>query len=140
MKINGTAARRSDWTLLLEVYIDRHRTTPFAWGAHDCVSFAAQWVELAREDLSPLADLGLTHASAWEAVRAMAGRSLLEAVNDWGQLTPIAPSFARRGDIALVDCEDRQCLSVCVGEAAAAPGVTGLVLVPMTAARAAWRV
>lgn len=141
-RLNGTGLRRSDWPLLLEVYVERHRDTAFAWGRHDCVTFAIGWLELAREDLAPREELAgqLDYASAFGALRSLDGRELLQAVNDWGRLTEVAPRFAQRGDIVLVSCEERLCLGACVGDHAAAPGAAGLVLVPMSAACAAWKV
>lgn len=142
MKINGSGLRRSDWTLLLEVYVDRHRRTPFAWGRHDCAHFALGWVEMARDDLDPRDDLAhqLSYSSAAEAVRVINGSTLGELVDAWGELPRIQPPFAQRGDVVLVEMNGRECLAVCCGDVAAGPGPTGLELVPMPYATAAWRV
>lgn len=140
-RLNGSCpARRQDWPLLLEIYVDQVAHKPFAWGEHDCVSFAIGWLALVRGDLSPREDLGLDYASALEALKFLAGRSVEEAVNEWGGLEPIAPAYAQRGDVVLVQILDRACLALCVGDHAAGPGMEGLELVPMTAASAAWKV
>ena len=123
MRINGNPPRRSDWPLLLEIYIDQTAHKAFAWGTHDCVSFAIGWLALVRQDLRPIEDLALDYDSAPEALRALAGRSVEAAVNDWGGLASVHPSYAQRGDIVLVQILDRACLAVCVGESAAGPGM-----------------
>jgi hypothetical protein len=142
MKLNGSGLRRADWTLLLEVYVDRHRHTPFEWGVHDCVQFATGWVEMVREDLTPRDDLSglMSYSSAAEAVRIMGRGSLTDLVESWGELARIQPAFAQRGDLVLVQLSDRECLALCVGDHAAGPGPTGLELAPMPLATAAWRV
>lgn len=141
-KINGSGRRRPDWPLLLEVYLDRARDTPFAWGLHDCATFAIGWVELAREDLKPAEDLFtmLGYNSASGALDAMGGRDLATIVDGWGYLTQVQPAFAQRGDLVLVETGGRLSLGVCAGDVAAGPGTVGLELLPMTAVHAAWRV
>lgn len=141
MKMNGSAGRRPDWTLMLEVYIDQRRDQPFEWGRNDCVSFAAAWVALARPDLDPLAEVERAgHQSARQALEWLKGRDLAAVVNAWGALTPIEPGFAQRGDVVLVDNTGRPALAVCVGSYAVGPGPEGAEFVPMNTARAAWRV
>jgi len=142
MKLNGSGLRRADWTLLLEVYVERHRSTRFAWGLHDCAQFAIGWVETVREDLAPREDLAaaLGYTTAAEAARIIHGGSLADLVEGWGELPRIQPAFAQRGDVVLVDINRRECLALCVGDAAAGPGAAGLELVPMYHATAAWRV
>jgi hypothetical protein len=143
MKLNGTGLRRLDWVLLLEVYIERHRATPFAWGTHDCATFAVGWLDLVREDLGPQIEhlvMTLDYRTAHDAVRRIGSAGLHAAVEDWGQLTAVGVASAQRGDLVLVDSAGRQSIAVCVGDHAAGPGVHGLELVPMHLAVAAWRV
>jgi hypothetical protein len=127
---------------LLEVFIERHRDTPFAWGVHDCVTFAIGWLELAREDLAPRDDLAprLAYGSAHEAARELGQQPLAEAVEAWGELPRIGVTFAQRGDLVLLDVGGRQTLGLCVGGDAAGPSTHGIEFAPMTAAVAAWRV
>jgi len=140
-KLNGHGARRQDWPLLLEIYIDQTSHKAFAWGTHDCVSFAIGWLALVRQDLHPVEELALDdYGSAVEALHLLKGRSVEQAVNEWGGLPSVTPAYARRGDIVLVEILDRACLAVCTGESAAGPGMHGLEIVPMTAAVAAWAV
>lgn len=141
-KVNGSGLRTPDWQLLLEVYVDRARAEPFVWGAHDCVSFAMGWVEMVRADLAPRDDLAevLGYSTAAGAARMLAERSLAQAVADWGGLTAVAPAFAQRGDLVLVEIDGRESLALCVGDVVAGPGTEGLAFAPLAAVRAAWRV
>ena len=140
-KLNGHGARRQDWPLLLEIYVDQSLHTRFEWGTHDCVSFAINWLALVRQELHPREELGLDdYHDAASAMRMLAGRSLEMAVDEWGQLPRVPPAYAQRGDVVLVQILDRACLAVCVGDCAAGPGLHGLEVVPMTAASAAWQV
>jgi hypothetical protein len=141
-KLNGSGLRRPDWPLLLEVYLERYRDTPFAWGTLVCLTFAVGWLECAREDLAPREELAaaLDYRTALGAVRVLGGRTLERAVDDWGRLTPISARFAQRGDLLLIETGGREGLAVCAGDHAAGPGGAGLEFVPLTTARAAWRV
>lgn len=38
--------RPADWTTQLSAYLEAARVKPFSWGAHDCVSFCADWARL----------------------------------------------------------------------------------------------
>ena len=67
-------------------------------------------------------------AEAWEQEAAARG---------WPE---IAPVFARRGDVALIDTANGEALAVCAGAAFAAAGPTGLLMAPLAAARRAWRI
>jgi hypothetical protein len=61
-------------------------------------------------------------------------------VREWGELTACDVAYAQRGDVVLVEISGRESLAVCAGAEACGPGTAGLEFVPMTAARAAWRV
>lgn len=139
-RLNGSSARRQDWPLLLEIYVDQSMHSRFTWGTHDCVSFAIGWLALVRQDLHPREDLALDYCDATSALRMLKGRSLEMAVDDWGGLQRVPPAYAQRGDLVLVQILDRACLAVCVGDQAAGPGMHGLEVVPMTRATAAWQV
>lgn len=132
------APRLQDWPQRLAEYVEGQRREPFAWGSNDCVTFAADAVEH-MTGADPIAHLRGEWSTALEAARVIERLGgLREAVSDiWGAEIP--PAYAQRGDWVLLEQEGRQLVGVCVGEAAAAPGDAGVVLVPMTAALAAWR-
>lgn len=129
--------RRQDWPVRLAAFLDARRGTPFAYGSHDCVLMAADWiVEATGED--PIAEIRGSWNDIREALR------LSEDLRD--QVTrrlgaEIGPQFARRGDIVLHEETDRPGLGICVGEKFAAPLTAGgIVLLPMLRAVCAWRV
>lgn len=142
MKLNGSGQRPPEWTWLLAEFIERRRDHPFTWGQNDCATFALDWLALARPDLAPRTDLAdmLDYDDADGAVHALNGTTLAQLVDGWAQLLPVAVNYAQRGDLVLIDTGGRLSLAVCVGDLAAGPGSTGLVLAPMTEARRAWRV
>lgn len=143
-KLNGTGLRRADWPLLFEVYLERHRDTPFAWGTHDCATFALDWLDCVREDLTPQIDalrMTMDYRTGSGALNRLGEQHLHDAVDAWDNLTPVAVQYAQRGDVVLVDLDGRHSLCLVVGDGnAAGPGTAGLEFVPMSAARAAWRV
>lgn len=53
----------------LRAFINRHLPEPFAWGHHDCCTFAANWV-LACRGVDPMADLRMTYSNLFEMSRA----------------------------------------------------------------------
>lgn len=130
-------SRRQDWPRELQVFCRERRSMPFAWGQNDCALLAADWVWRCTGH-DPIAHLrGAWHdaVSAARQIDALGG--LYNAVTEiLGP--PISPSFARRGDVALIEIEGRETLSVCVGEHALGPAADGALLAPMTAATAVW--
>lgn len=128
--------RREDWPERLAEYVESARAQPFAWGTHDCATFAAGAVE-AVTGTRPQIPV-VTSAQAFSHLVRDHG-DLEHMTSD--QMGPsAAPASARRGDLVLVALDGRQCLAVCLGASAAAPGESGLVMVPMHAAIAAWAV
>src|SRR3569623_1931677 len=72
--------------------------TPFAWGTHDCASFAFDAVRaVSGEDR--FADLRGSYDTAAKAARILKRMGGLEAMVD-ARLRKISPSEAHRGDIA----------------------------------------
>jgi hypothetical protein len=127
-------SRLQDWPSRLAAYVDAAYTQPFEWGRHDCSAFAAGAVEAMTGERPPLP----AYADAREAAELLADESLSSRVRSiLGP--PIAPAFAQRGDLALVEIDGRVSLAVCVGDLFAGPGADGLVMVPRVDVRMAWR-
>ncbi len=138
-------SRRPDWPERLFAHVASRARTPFAWGAHDCVLFAADGV---------LAMTGRDLAAGWRgrwrseigARRVLArhfGGSLEEAVSVGLGLGRPLPSarLALRGDVMLYDTPDGPGLALCLGAAMAAPSrVVGVELLPRARASRAWRI
>lgn len=124
------------WPRVLDEYVQAARGRPFAWGAHDCCTFAAGAVQAITGRAIALP----AYVGVRQALRALQARGgLLAAVR--GQLGPMqAPARARRGDVLLLWQAGRDVLAVNLGHAWAAPGADGLVFGPTDDAVAAWRV
>lgn len=129
----------------LDAFISARRSTPFAWGVHDCATFAADWV-LQRTGNDPLADLRGVGLQPLARMRLLhrAGGYVKAASDRLGNAQPGA--FARRGDVVLLRTGHRghrmahRAFGVCVGTHAVTTGMYGLVFMPVTEVEAAWRV
>lgn len=133
--------RVENWERLLAAAIDKARTRPFAWGLHDCPTFAFETrrVLTGGEDTAALwrgrytTALGgqrVMRRLGWSSIEAM-GRSLLGAPRP-------AVLLAQRGDVVLADTGLG--FGICTGAVATGMTPAGLITVPLTACRLAWRV
>jgi len=129
----------TEWFEALDAYVGKCQALPFAWGSHDCCTFAADWVQIVRGN-DPMADLrGIR--TAREAAQALQEEAGILAAVTRRMGEPLPGTFAQVGDVALVvHGNDQRSMGVCVGPWLAAPGPLGLLMVPITAAEAAWRV
>lgn len=113
----------------------------FRWGSHDCVTFAAECVE-ARTGRNPMAGLEWPDASTAARMLRQIGGLRAAVTSRLGE--PGAPGYARTGDVALCtdpnDATGREMLAVCHGGVLLAPSAKGLAVLPLAAARCAWRV
>lgn len=129
--------RLEDWPERLAAYVDAHRDTPFRWGQNDCATFAAGAVEaITGHPMEvPIVE------SAQDYARFVADLGALrEHVTDHLGEPLASPAFAQRGDVVLLLVDGRDSLGVCIGAQVAAPGPTGLLVVPLSRASTAWRV
>jgi hypothetical protein len=132
--------RRDDWPARLTEYVDAHRMTPFGWGSHDCVLFAAGWV-LEATGVDPIGDIRDQWADERSALRLIKSLGGLRFAVDERLGNPISTALAWRGDLILHEITERPGLGICLGAEFAAPTEDGgLSFVPMSAARMAWRV
>lgn len=135
--------RFPDWTQRLSAFLQARAKTPFAWVHNDCCTFAADAV-IAQTGADPMAGIRKRYTTEVGALR------LIKAS---GGLRPLVCSvlgmpmehllMASRGDVVLLENAGRHeqpVLGVCVGTEAAAPGPSGMRLIPMSAASAAWRI
>ena len=131
--------RLPDWEARLAAYLEPLRTTPFAWGQHDCVTFSAGAVEaMTGERVLPAAGRYRTAIGAARAVKRIGGGGLAAAVDT--VLASVPPALAHRGDILLIDGSlglafDR--FAIMVGEEGS---TEGLIRRPRELATHAWRV
>lgn len=127
--------RNQDWPEALAAYVDSRRDVPFAWGENDCCSWAAGALEAMTGERPPMPE----YADERAAARLLREESLRSRVDElYGP--EIAPSFAQRGDLVLMDLDGRPTLGVSLGDGVAAPGADGVLVCPLSAAVAAWRV
>lgn len=139
-----TPHRPQDWPTRLDAHLAHHASTPFRWGSHDCVHFAAGWLELLGypDPLAPFA----AWRSALGAARVIRAHGSFSAaivcrMHEMG--CPILPvAAAQRGDLALVQIDRRrQALGIVVGAHVAIPADAGLARFPvLQAAVCAWSV
>jgi hypothetical protein len=127
--------RRQDWPERLAAYLDARRYMPFSWRENDCTSFAAGAVEAITGQMPPLP----AYAHAGEAARLLMEQPLRERVGAlYGAEIPV--SFAQRGDLVLMELDERETLGVWDGQYIAGPAADGMLLAPRSAAVCAWRV
>ena len=134
--------RREGWPERLTAMVEAARDLPFAWGSHDCCTFAARWVESERgvSILAPFAHARGAWASALEAARIVRDAGGLSAIVTEQLGASIAPAQAMRGDVVRVEIEGRESLAVVLGETAAAPGEAGIAFAPMARWLEGWEV
>jgi len=133
--------RHADWPQRLALYLQGREKSPFAWGANDCCTFAADAV------------IAMTGKDAMRALRGRytSERGAARLIKQAGGLEPLVSRYlgeplariamAGRGDVVLMPNPERgPCLAICVGTDAAAAGVEGTILFPMSVALAAWKV
>jgi hypothetical protein len=90
--------------MTLPEYLDHAAQTPFAWGAHDCATFPAGWVERAT-GLDPLEGVSGTYGNREEAEAVIAAAGGLLTLWEAGAVLVGSPrtSAPRRGDVGLVE-------------------------------------
>lgn len=113
---------------------------PFVWGEWDCCLMAADCV-YAMTGVDVAAEFRGRYKTARGALRVMHGSLAVTAqrVAQAHCLPETNPALAQRGDICLVATSLGDALGICVGAKIACTGPDGLVMLPLTAARSAWR-
>lgn len=130
--------RRRDWQERLATYLHQRMATPFAWGSHDCCTFAAGAVE-AMTGSNPMAVLpryDTEHAALRIIVEGGDLRRLVSSI--LGE--PVRPAFAAMGDVVLLSNEGRELLGICNGVNAIAASQDGVAALEMSAAIEAWKI
>lgn len=130
--------RVEDWPIRLDSLIAEARNRPFAWGAHDCGTFAAEVVNALTGQVLPLPKGYRTARGAALAMRRKTGSSHMTGAASFFLGDPLAsPLLAQRGDVVM---HKEQALGVCVGAQAMCLTETGLVSVNIAECLTAWRV
>ena len=140
--------RRPGWELRLAAAIEAARNRPFAWGTHDCATFAFDL----RRDLTGGGDIAALwrgrYRTARGATRVMRrlGWSSLEAAGRDLLGEPLADlRLAQRGDLVLAGtglgfgiCLGARAAGIAPATGPGSPG--GLILAPMSSCALAWRI
>lgn len=125
--------RLDGWERRLHALIAARRFTPFAVGANDCASFAADAV-IALTGADPMADRRGSYGADETFDLLTLERQLGRARQNVAQ--------ARRGDIVLMPYDApsvlQHGLAVCLGRLSAAPAEQGLAYMPTRLARVFW--
>ena len=133
--------RHQHWPTLLAEAIKAKQGKPFAWGSQDCVTMAADLVEVMTGD-----DLLGDFRGQWmDAASARRMGDVEQLVADTLQargLQEIGVLFAQRGDLVIADLQHGATAGVVdtTGQRAVFPGEKGLARVPLQGCRRAWRV
>jgi len=143
MRAPSALTRDPRWPDLLAEIIQQRAATPFAWGLHDCALLAAD-VVLALTGTDPAGALRGAYSTEAEADALIAQHGGLEALAatlaaEVG-LGDCAPTFAQRGDVALVTQGNMRALGVVVGDSVAVPAAQGLAFLPLASIQRAWSV
>ena len=128
------------WEQLFAAAVMEARTRPFAWGSHDC----ATWAFDLRRDLTG----GPDHAALWRGqYRTPGGCQRVLRRLGWKSLEegghallgePLAdPRLAQRGDLVLGG--EPEAFGVCIGARAGFVSPEGIVTIPLSSCRLAWR-
>jgi hypothetical protein len=129
------------WTSVLAARLEAAQSQPFAWGCHDC----ATWAFDLRRDLTG----GPDHAARWRGrYRTARGAYRVMRRLGWESLEglgrdllgdPLAtPLLAQRGDLVLGG-ED-PAFGICTGARAAFVAPKGLTQLPLASCSLVWRV
>lgn len=132
--------RLVDWPTRLNDHIEEWRHKKFEWGKADCALFCL-YAEKAICGSSRFDDFIGKYRSAAGSVKALlkiGGGDLAASVG--ARLAEIETSKAQRGDVALIDTPAGDALSLVIGDKVAAMGKDGLVFLPLSAAKKAWKV
>lgn len=133
--------RLPDWPRRLVEFVEAHAETPFSWGGHDCVLFAAGAVAAVTGE-DPAAEIRGRYRTRLGALRLIRARGFDDLAGvlaaRFGQ---VAPAMARRGDLGFVAGGEGPSIVVCVGDRFVGPREPrGLAHLPFSAATAAFRV
>ena len=132
--------RLVDWPTRLNNHIEEWRHKKFEWGKADCALFCL-YAEKAICGSSRFDDFIGKYRSAAGSARALLKIGAGDLATSVGaRLREIKVLEAQRGDVALIDTPLGDALSLVIGDKVAAMGKDGLIFLPLSAAKQAWKV
>lgn len=130
--------RLVDWQSRLAKVMREAQARPFAWGSHDCVTFAAECVE-AVTGVDRIADVRTAWADERQAIRLLvSGGGLLELVQARMGLRLPSALLAQPGDVGVCMQGQRPALCVCGGVNWHMPARDGLATLTVDQVLGAW--
>lgn len=139
-------ARKSNWPAALTLFLEEKANQPFVWGENDCCMFTADWLAILLGEYPGMAkELRGTYSDALSAQKVLSSLGGVEqVVADYCAekgFNEVPAALAQRGDIATVDTEHLgPALGVVEGSQVAYAGEQGVVRVPVSTVRKAWRI
>lgn len=130
--------RHFDWQLRLADFVAQRQAMPFCWGSNDCCQFAIGAVH-AITGVDHGADIP-PYSTALGAARTLEDFGGLMAIASNALGAPVPVICATVGDVVLVHNAGRDLLAICNADTALAPGESGIIVLSITAATAAWKV
>lgn len=130
--------RLPDWQSRLATVMRDAAARPFAWGEHDCVTFAAACIE-AVTGVDPIADVRTQWADERQALRLLAAGGGLRALLGQRLLPREVPALAQPGDVGVCLQDGRDGLCVCGGVNWHMPAKDGLATLDHLQVVQAWR-
>lgn len=127
-----------NWDVLMAGFINERRSTPFAWGANDCCSFAIHAV--AR--FTGTVVVPITWTDEESAVAELAAVGGLEAgcTSALGEPSDNYRTM-RQGDVGIVSNGNHESLVLCTGYQVCAPAIDAhLAFMPFRMVRKHWRI
>ena len=119
-----------DWETKLSRYIEWHRHRPFEYGASDCTTFVLGAIDTQYgTDFTSTVVIWQSREDYLAMIHVAGGAEY--AVKDFAEaigMRQIAPAFAKRGDILVIDTPLGYMASLCVGATAAMMGDKGLLI------------
>jgi hypothetical protein len=131
--------RQQNWAIALQNQISQFNEKPFAWGTHDCFTFAADCVlAMTGEDkMAKRRGKYKTELGANKMLKKIGG--VEKAItSELGE--PIDPKLAQRGDVVCFITPLGYAAGICIGSKIAAPGFEKIKFSPMTQAVKAWSI
>lgn len=120
-------------------YLDSVRSTPFAWGAHDCAVFAGRWWDgrTGAATVAAIAAFGVRSARAYRNL--IRGGPGLDGLIRRVIGEPCDADAAARGDVVLVGRGPRAALGIAVPPVVLVAAGRGFEPVPLASIRAVWK-
>lgn len=131
---------RPDFEVRLAAVLAEAERQPFAWGTHDCITFAFRAVQaMGGPDLLAMTPGGWTQRSAPLLLHYFGGLPrVVAAYAIWSGLRGVAPRLVHRGDLVAIEAGGDHAAGLALGAEVAVVGPDGLARVPRSTIVAGW--